>query len=410
MSSRQHVQSIGPGEARYGADESFFTTGSAVSSAQSTPRRERRSGSSSSSPQRRSGVDVSMIADSLFGDHVDASFDGVFPTKDDNYYDEPHAHRVEYKYRHDEGDQRQSARSMSAEFAGIGDSTAEPVRLSHAHVPRLSDTAPLDLDTVNYITSSYADFFQNSLGDDFGQIQSRQSEQSEHWEDNSERSQGGGSRGGSTHSTSSPSATPTGSPPRSPAGSRASSRNFDMLNNSVDSLELEEVTSPRSQQLPSDEPTPFCNGNYSGSRADQQGESRDGGGSASEQRRGEASSWASTVSMTSARSSGQGSLRGETAQDSTQDRYRGGSQSSCSQGQSKASRHSSKRTTVSGEPFSDDAIPTSNMSHSEALAEVESLRRTNQSLAASLSDESSRCKKLEEKLQAAQVLKPDINL
>jgi hypothetical protein len=118
------------------------------------------------SPQRGAGLETSMMADSLMGaSDREASFSAE-PHADGAYHSQraegsPSA-RSEYRYRY----RYPSLDSLlqeqpGADFVGLGGLSAEPLDLGRR--PRLADTDPVDLDTVNYITSSYSEFFRNSL-------------------------------------------------------------------------------------------------------------------------------------------------------------------------------------------------------------------------------------------------------
>jgi hypothetical protein len=105
-------------------------------------------------------LETSMMADSLMGgsDVEDAEY-SESPAATNARRERSAASAAQYKYRYPSVDTILS--DIQPDFAGIGSTTAEPLSLNYR--PKLSDTDPVDLDTVNYITSSYSDFFKNSL-------------------------------------------------------------------------------------------------------------------------------------------------------------------------------------------------------------------------------------------------------
>lgn len=163
---------IGSSEVQYGAEDSFFSHVQFPIKDSPHRKQAQRGGNKSSA------LESSMMADSLFnGSEVDASVDDDAvrtgsPTNDDHFKEQDSAPRG---YRYQFGSARTSVEtahtntftsestsylSGDATSRGIGSGTAAPVLLRG---PRLADTSPADLDTVNFITSSYADFFQDAL-------------------------------------------------------------------------------------------------------------------------------------------------------------------------------------------------------------------------------------------------------
>ena len=268
-----------------------------------------------------------MMADSLFNgsdfnDSVD--YDAVrpgSPTLDDHFNEQDTSRGYRYRFG--------SARTSVVRSHGIGSDTAAPVLLRG---PRLADTAPADLDTVNFITSSYADFFQDAL-------QAADLRRGHHKSESGDREEEFYSDGDGYLRNDEDSQNNSDYEKNDDSNDSHDDEGRQDLDNTIDSLELD----PPSRSSETTKRT----------------------------------SQTSQPSASSATNANANSI---------------------------AARATASNKSDSYVPYVDSAIPDGSMTLSEAMQELEHLRRTNHSLVESLSEEKQRRSELENKLSGVQVI------